>query len=181
MKPALPRLKRTRVSAPARSALERKFALLWKSLNGPALILEHAFAPPRRWRFDFAHPATRVAIEVQGGSWSNGRHCRGAGMAADAEKLNAAAIQGWSVFLLTREMLNIPWLETVRDVIEGRMAAPAPAGLVDGDARFLQQARSLLADPVNARLAATFRAGLFALGYDIARGGATTWAKDDHA
>ena len=67
---------------------------------------EYRFAPPRRWRFDFAHPASRVAIELDGGTWTAGRHSRGAGYSGDCEKLNAAAARGWLVFRLTSDMLR---------------------------------------------------------------------------
>ena len=45
------------------SHLERKFALLWKAHDGP-LPLRHEvpFHPTRKWRFDFAHAASKVAI-----------------------------------------------------------------------------------------------------------------------
>lgn len=92
---------------PRGSKLERDFELRWRALgNAPALVREHRFAPPRRWRFDFAHPGTRVAIELEGGVWSGGRHTRGGGFSADCAKYNAAALAGWTVFRLTAEMLS---------------------------------------------------------------------------
>ncbi len=56
---------------------------------------EFRFAPPRRWRFDVAWPAERVAVEVDGGQWraGGGRH----NTDADRDKLNAAAERGWRV------------------------------------------------------------------------------------
>jgi hypothetical protein len=72
------------------------------------------FHPTRKWRFDYAYPTwsaseTRLrntageglAIEVDGGSWSDGRHTRGSGYAADCEKLNEAALLGWTVIRVT--------------------------------------------------------------------------------
>lgn len=55
----------------------------------------------RRWRFDFAWPDRRLAVECEGGTHSGGRHVRGEGFAADAEKYNAAALQGWTVLRFT--------------------------------------------------------------------------------
>ena len=47
------------------SALERRFALCWRAVKGPELVVEHRFAA-RRWRFDFAHLTTMTAIEIEG-------------------------------------------------------------------------------------------------------------------
>ena len=88
------------------SDLERSFAYHWRVLGGPPLTREHRFAPPRRWRLDFAHLPTRVAVECEGGVWTGGRHVRGRGFEADAEKYNAAASMGWAVFRLTSGMLR---------------------------------------------------------------------------
>ncbi len=61
--------------------------------------------PVRRWRFDFAWPADRVAVEIQGGTWVGGRHGSGVGIEQDAEKLNAAIAIGWRVALVTSKMI----------------------------------------------------------------------------
>lgn len=67
----------------------------------PTPDTEVRFAPPRRWRFDFAWPAQKVAVEINGGLYTAGRHSRGAGQIKDFEKLNAAQIQGWKVLQVT--------------------------------------------------------------------------------
>ena len=58
---------------------------------------------PIGYAFDFAWPqeGVKVAIEIQGGQWSQGRHNRGAGMQADCEKRNLATKLGWKVYYLT--------------------------------------------------------------------------------
>jgi len=63
----------------------------------PVPEAEVVFAPPRRWRFDFAWPRERVALEIQGGLFVQGRHTRGAALLKEHEKLNAAAALGWRV------------------------------------------------------------------------------------
>lgn len=67
---------------------------------------EFRFAPPRRWRFDFAWPEKRIAVEVDGGSWIAGRHTRGKGFEKDCEKRNAAALDGWRVLHVTTNMVK---------------------------------------------------------------------------
>ena len=96
------------------SNLESKFALLWRALNGPKLEAEYKFHPDRRWRFDFAHPETRTAIEIEGGIWSGGRHTRGMGYVKDSEKYNAATLAGWRVFRLPGQLITI---ENVQPII----------------------------------------------------------------
>lgn len=51
----------------------------------------------RRYRIDFAWPDIQVAVEVEGGSWSGGRHTTGQGFSDDCQKYNLLTTQGWSV------------------------------------------------------------------------------------
>lgn len=60
-------------------------------------VREYKFYPDRRWRFDFAFPSIKLAVEVEGGIYSGGRHTRGVGYDADMEKYNKAAMSGWAV------------------------------------------------------------------------------------
>lgn len=98
--------KRVTVSA-GRSRHEARFALLWAAIYpGTELIREHRFAQDRRWRFDFACPHTKIAVEIDGGIYNRGRHNRAAGYSADCEKINRAQADGWLVFRLTPDMIT---------------------------------------------------------------------------
>ena len=72
-------------------------ALHLRAHGVPEPVREHRFDAVRRWRFDFSWPWAKVAVEVEGGTWSGGRHTRPSGFAADLEKYNAAALAGWRV------------------------------------------------------------------------------------
>ncbi len=67
----------------------------------PAPTREYRFHPRRRWRFDFAWPLYKIAVEVDGGIYCRGRHVRGAGFERDAEKGNEAVLAGWRVLHFT--------------------------------------------------------------------------------
>lgn len=68
-------------------------------------VAEHRFDPERKWRFDYAWPDRKVALEVEGGAWTGGRHTRAAGFLADMEKYNRAVILGWRVLRCTPDTL----------------------------------------------------------------------------
>lgn len=72
----------------------------------PEPVLQLRFAPPRRWRFDFAWPDRMLALEVHGGGWVFGRHNRPIGQAKDCEKQNAAVLNGWKPLAVTGDMVN---------------------------------------------------------------------------
>lgn len=73
----------------------------------PDAVAEHQFAKPRRWRFDFAIPSRKLAIEVNGAVWTNGRHSRGSGLVKEYEKMRAAAVLGWRVFPFTPQEIHL--------------------------------------------------------------------------
>lgn len=80
-----------------KSAIEETFALHCKA-HGLAVEREYRFHSKRKWRFDFAIPSRKIAIECEGGVWSGGRHTRGSGVIGDMAKYNEAAKLGWCVF-----------------------------------------------------------------------------------
>jgi very-short-patch-repair endonuclease len=64
---------------------------------------EYKFLKNRRFRFDFAWPDIMVAVEIEGGVFSGGRHTRGMGYTRDLEKYNLATLHGWRVFRFTTQ------------------------------------------------------------------------------
>jgi len=70
----------------------------------PEPTLEYRFCE-RRWRFDAAFVDQMLAVEVEGGAWTRGRHTRGKGFEADIMKYNAATILGWRLLRFTPAMV----------------------------------------------------------------------------
>lgn len=84
----------------------------------PIPAAEYRFHPTRKWRFDFAWPNERLAVEVNGGAFIGGRHTQGSGFEKDAEKLSEAAILGWRVIhVLPKHVRSGAALELVRRAI----------------------------------------------------------------
>ncbi len=79
---------------------------LCRSLKIAEPVPEHRFHPGRKWRFDYAWPLYMLAMEVEGGLWTNGRHSRGSGAVADLEKYSEAAILGWRILYCTPEQMH---------------------------------------------------------------------------
>ena len=57
-------------------------------------ILEYKFHDTRKWRIDIFIPDLKVAIELDGGVYTHGRHTRPKGFLADIEKYNKISILG---------------------------------------------------------------------------------------
>jgi very-short-patch-repair endonuclease len=85
----------------------------------PAPEAEYRFHDVRQWRFDYCWPDRKVALEVDGGLYTGGRHSRGAGMEKDQEKLNFAAALGWRVLRTTpRKLTRLPTIALIRMALE---------------------------------------------------------------
>jgi very-short-patch-repair endonuclease len=114
-----------RKAKPLRSQAERNFELAWRMrpLAGVPLQSEFRFHPTRQWRFDFAWPEYRVAVEIdgrgQGKPGAVGRHQTVDGVRKDCEKINAAALLGWRVmrFPATDKQHALDWVKLVQEVL----------------------------------------------------------------
>jgi very-short-patch-repair endonuclease len=72
----------------------------------PMPVREYVAFPPRMFRFDFAWPDRLVAVEIDGGAWTGGRHVRGKGVESDAEKSVLAFEAGWRVMRITPALVR---------------------------------------------------------------------------
>lgn len=93
----------------AKSTGEELFAFQCKVARlDPQPVREHWFARDigRRWRFDFAWPEQLIAVEVEGGEFTQGRHVRPLGFRQDCEKYLYALCRGWAVARVTTEMVK---------------------------------------------------------------------------
>lgn len=84
---------------------------------GVESVSEYRFCHERRFRFDLAIPAMKIAIEVNGGSFKKGNsgHSSGKGIVRDAKKSNLAVMHGWKLFTYTTA-------DTTGDLWEYRIA-----------------------------------------------------------
>lgn len=78
-------------------------------------LTEHRFHSQRKWRFDLAWPELRLAVEVHGGVYSQGRHVQGEGFTNDREKMNVAQQLGWMILEVTSGQVQsgqaLSWIE----------------------------------------------------------------------
>lgn len=108
------------------SPAEKAFWELWLQLNelqGHNPIREHRFSTVSTWRFDFAWPHRKIAVEIEGGTWSGGRHTRGKGFEGDCRKYNQATVEGWRVLRYTPQMFKADPVIIIRQIealINGR-------------------------------------------------------------
>lgn len=88
---------------------------------GVEVVKEHLFHDKRKWRFDYAIPEWRIALEVEGGVHTGGRHIRPKGFLGDMEKYNAAAVLGWRVLrCVPDELLSSRTIEMIKKAYESK-------------------------------------------------------------
>lgn len=110
---------------------DQNIVVKWFAGHGLIAYPEYRFDDTRKWRFDFRmHSYTfatyewdRVALEVEGGIWTNGRHTRGAGFKKDMEKYNRAACLGWRILRVTPDELCMQeTVDMVREALRWKYA-----------------------------------------------------------
>lgn len=87
------------------SVLEERFA---HQLEQKEIVFERELMliPGRRFRFDFVFSDNWLIAEIEGGTWSGGRHTRGKGFEQDCIKYNLALELGWRVLRFTSSLVN---------------------------------------------------------------------------
>mgnify|MGYP003638955179 FL=1 len=74
--------------------------------EGISFQREATLIPKRRFRFDFVFPEFQLVVEVEGGTWSGGRHTSGVGFQNDCIKYNLALENGWRVLRFTSNLVK---------------------------------------------------------------------------
>lgn len=85
-----------------KSLLEQRFAILLREMGVMSRFKpEFKFHPTRKWKVDFCDIGNKIAVEIEGGAWSQGRHTRGAGFVKDAGKYNQLTVSGYRLLRYT--------------------------------------------------------------------------------
>lgn len=108
--------RQTASKTPARDV----FTVICKTDLKVECVKEFKFHPVRKWRFDYAIPEHKIALEVEGGVWTGGRHTSPKGFLGDIEKYNTATLMGWRVFRTTPEDLyKTATIKLIKTAISG--------------------------------------------------------------
>lgn len=68
---------------------------------------QYRFLPTRLWKFDFAQPDNKIAVELDGGIWGKkSGHNSGIGILQKMEKMNEAQRLGWRVFSFSGDQVK---------------------------------------------------------------------------
>jgi very-short-patch-repair endonuclease len=110
-KPETPRRKRPRAESKLETDLLQQVGLA----GLPMPEREVRLIPDRRFRWDFVWRSARLTVEIQGGTWVQGAHSRGAGQARDAKKQTLAVMAGWRCLVVTSDQIRsgeaLGWIE----------------------------------------------------------------------
>lgn len=89
----------------------------WCNEKALTLEREYKFCTDRDWRFDFALPSVKIAIEYEGGIYlQKSGHNTAKHYTKDTEKYNRATVLGWRVIRVTA-MNYTTVLKTLNEMI----------------------------------------------------------------
>lgn len=112
----------TRARAPIVRRAPTDIAAQCRLLKLPEPVAEFKFHPVRKWKFDWAWPDLKVALEQEGIVYTadhklDGRHASRKGFTADIEKYAVAFSLGWRVLRCLPKQVEtgqaILWLDPV--------------------------------------------------------------------
>lgn len=90
----------------------------WKAFGIPQPTREYRFCE-RRWRVDYAWVDAKVALEIEGGIWEQGRHNRPVSMIKEMAKYNRLSVLGWRLIRCTpQDVKDGSIFETVRQALK---------------------------------------------------------------
>lgn len=99
---------------PKESFLEARFALHLRAANLPPCVREYCFDDVRKWRFDFAWPEYKIAVEPEGK-----KHTIGAQHEKDCEKFVHAVLADWRVLRVTyKQVMSLQALEWTSQLLK---------------------------------------------------------------
>jgi len=82
-------------------------------------LFTHEIGLKTMHRADYAWPEFNVALEVEGGIWSNGGHVRGSGKTRDIAKMNLYARAGYRViYCVPKTLCSKETIQTIKDVLK---------------------------------------------------------------
>lgn len=128
------RTKRESRSKTPKRAETDLFTLLIRTDLRLDCVKELEFCPGRKWRFDYALPEVKIAVEVEGGTYktrtyrnkdgvlittTGGRHNSATGFLGDMEKYNSATVLGWRLIrVVPAELLTNKTIDLIRQTIK---------------------------------------------------------------
>jgi very-short-patch-repair endonuclease len=114
------KLKTHRQSTTIEAAFLRAWEMVFGLNDRPMAQLRFAL-PDRQFRFDYAWPSRRVAVELEGGIFMRNRnkgHASPKELLASIEKNNAAMMRGWRVLRYSTVDLRKRPVQVVEEVAE---------------------------------------------------------------
>lgn len=84
-----------------KETIKRVLWVLHREKKIPDYVEEFRFHPTRKFRFDWAIPSLKIAIEFEGLMSKKSRHTTVTGYSNDCRKYNSAQILGWKVLRYT--------------------------------------------------------------------------------
>lgn len=104
------------------------FLRIIDSYGLPKPKTEFQFHATRKWRFDYAWPEHKLALEIEGGVFGYtkkdgtksgvGAHSSVTGILRDIDKYNAAASDGWRILrVLPKELISTKTFDLIKKAL----------------------------------------------------------------